>query len=41
MDPKTAQTVTTVLMLTLMLVGGYYVRSVPAWIGWLKYLSFM
>jgi hypothetical protein len=41
MDPKTAQTVTTVLMLTLMLVGGYYVRNVPVWISWLKYLSFM
>lgn len=29
MDPKTAQTVTTVIMLTLMLVGGFYVRDVP------------
>lgn len=27
-------------MLTFMLVSGYYVRGVPVWIGWLRYLSF-
>ena len=36
MDPKTAQTVTTVVMLTFLLVGGFYVRDVPAWIAWVK-----
>jgi hypothetical protein len=41
MNPKTAQTVSTVLMLTFMLVGGYYVRDIPAWIAWVKYLSFL
>ncbi|GFH19248.1 ABC transporter domain-containing protein, partial [Haematococcus lacustris] len=41
MVPKTAQTVTTVIMLSLMLVGGYYVRDVPVWIRWLRYLSFI
>lgn len=41
MDPKAAQTVTTVVMLTFMLVGGYYVRNVPVWIGWIKYISFV
>ena len=41
MDPKNAQTVTTVVMLTFLLVGGFYVRDVPAWIGWIKYISFV
>lgn len=41
MAPKTAQTVTTVVNLTMMLVGGFYVTNIPAWIGWLKYLSFI
>ncbi|KAJ9515633.1 hypothetical protein QJQ45_021738 [Haematococcus lacustris] len=41
MVPKTAQTVTTVIMLSLMLVGGYFVRDVPGWIGWLRFLSFV
>jgi len=31
MDPKQAQTVTTVVMLTFLLVGGFYVRDVPVW----------
>ncbi|MEW5311333.1 MAG: hypothetical protein WDW38_003059 [Sanguina aurantia] len=41
MDPKLAQTVTTVVMLTFLLIGGFYVRSIPVWIGWIKYLSFI
>ena len=41
MVPKTAQTVTAVIMLTMMLVGGFYVTNIPTWIGWLKYLSFI
>lgn len=28
-------------MLTFLLIGGYYVRQVPVWISWLKYLSFV
>jgi len=40
-NPKTSQTIATVSMLTLMLVGGFYVADVPVWIGWLKYLSFI
>ena len=28
-------------MLTLMLVGGFYVQNVPDALSWLKYLSFM
>ncbi|KAK9815539.1 hypothetical protein WJX72_005401 [[Myrmecia] bisecta] len=27
--------------LSMMLVGGFYVNDIPAWIGWLKYLSFI
>jgi hypothetical protein len=41
MEPKTAQTVTTVIMLAFLLVGGYYVRNIPVWISWIRYLSFL
>ena len=41
MVPKTAQTITAIIMLTMMLVGGFYVTTIPAWIAWLKYLSFV
>eukprot|EP00884_Botryococcus_braunii_P008026 jgi/Botrbrau1/17224/Bobra.0621s0002.1 len=41
MDAKTAQMVASILMLTLMLVGGFYVNNIPAWIAWMKYLSFI
>ncbi|KAG2493515.1 hypothetical protein HYH03_008330 [Edaphochlamys debaryana] len=32
---------TAVVMLTFLLVGGFYVRQVPVWIGWIKYISFV
>ncbi len=35
------QTVTTVLILAFLLVGGYYVRNIPVWIGWIRYISFI
>lgn len=35
------QTVTTVVILTFLLVGGYYVRNIPVWISWIRYLSFL
>jgi ABC-type Na+ transport system ATPase subunit NatA len=41
MVPKTAQTITAIIMLTMMLVGGFYVTTIPAWIAWLKYASFV
>ena len=41
MVPKTAQTITAIIMLTMMLVGGFYVTTIPVWIAWLKYLSFV
>ncbi len=36
---KNGQTVATVAVLSMMLVGGYFVRGIPVWIAWLKYLS--
>lgn len=41
-DAATVQIVAPVLLLTLMLTGGFYVnpRNVPSWMIWLKYLSF-
>ena len=36
---KTAQTMASILILTLMLSGGFYVAYVPPWISWVKYLS--
>eukprot|EP00884_Botryococcus_braunii_P016367 jgi/Botrbrau1/3413/Bobra.0337s0046.1 len=41
MNPKTAQTIASILVLTMVLVGGYFVRGIPSWISWLKYLSFI
>lgn len=38
---RTALSFTTVLVLSIMLVGGFYVRNIPVWIRWLKYLSFI
>lgn len=35
-----AQTMCTIIILTFMLVSGFWVRSVPSWMQWLKYLSF-
>jgi len=37
---KNCLAIATILMLGIMLVGGFYVRSIPVWISWLKYLSF-
>lgn len=41
MNPKTAQAVAAVIMLTFILTGGYFVLNIPVWIAWVKYLSFM
>lgn len=41
MVPKTAQTIASVVMLTFVLTAGYFVKTIPAWISWLKYLSFV
>ncbi|KAK9839571.1 hypothetical protein WJX84_010569, partial [Apatococcus fuscideae] len=39
MNPKTAQTIAAILMLAFVLTGGYFVRGIPDWISWIKYLS--
>lgn len=41
MQPKSAQTIAAVIMLTFMLVGGFYVQNIPSWISWIKWLGFM
>lgn len=41
MSAKSAQTIASVIMLSFMLVGGFYVQDIPSWISWLKWLSFM
>ena len=38
---RTALSFTTVLVLSIMLVGGFYVRNIPIWIRWARYLSFI
>lgn len=39
MEFKKAQTIASLLMLTMMLTGGYFIRKVPSWLSWLKYCS--
>eukprot|EP01097_Dermamoeba_algensis_P000321 TRINITY_DN1114_c0_g1_i2.p1 TRINITY_DN1114_c0_g1~~TRINITY_DN1114_c0_g1_i2.p1 ORF type:complete len:791 (-),score=199.94 TRINITY_DN1114_c0_g1_i2:246-2618(-) len=40
---KTVMTFTSVIVLSLMLVGGFYIKSynLPGWIAWLRYLSWI
>lgn len=39
MDQKAATTFGSVLMLSFLLAGGYYVQSVPPFIAWIRYIS--
>ncbi|XP_020208086.1 ABC transporter G family member 9 [Cajanus cajan] len=39
MDQKSATTLASVIVLTSVLVGGYYVQHVPKFMAWLKYFS--
>ncbi|KAK7405211.1 hypothetical protein VNO78_06410 [Psophocarpus tetragonolobus] len=39
LDQKSATTMASVVMLTFVLVGGYYVQHVPKFVAWLKYFS--
>ncbi|CAG9466390.1 unnamed protein product [Pedinophyceae sp. YPF-701] len=41
MKAKRAQTIATIVMLSSILVSGFYVTFMPAWIEWVQYLSFM
>merc|ERR1719331_2622492 len=38
---KRAQSVATVMMLTIMLTGGFFVREIPIWLSWISYLSYI
>ncbi|KAA8529226.1 hypothetical protein F0562_033975 [Nyssa sinensis] len=40
MDVKQATTLASVTMLVFLLAGGYYIQHIPAFIAWLKYISF-
>ncbi|KAG6540948.1 hypothetical protein Mapa_017669 [Marchantia paleacea] len=40
MDVKKATTLASVTMMTFQLAGGYFVTNTPAFIGWVKYISF-
>ncbi|GAB4849532.1 ABC transporter G member 9 [Ancistrocladus abbreviatus] len=39
MDQKSATVLGSVIMLTFLLAGGFYVQHVPSFIAWIKYLS--
>lgn len=39
MDQKSATTLGSVIMLSFLLAGGFYVQHVPGFIGWIKYVS--
>ncbi|WOL18064.1 ABC transporter G family member 9 [Canna indica] len=39
MDLKAATTLASVLMLSFMLAGGYFVQNIPPFIAWIKYIS--
>ncbi|THU44174.1 hypothetical protein C4D60_Mb02t04630 [Musa balbisiana] len=39
MDLKTATTLGSILMLSFMLAGGFYVQNIPPFIEWIKYIS--
>ncbi|KAK8954764.1 ABC transporter G family member 9 [Platanthera zijinensis] len=39
MDLKSATTLASVVMLTFMLAGGYFVQHVPVFVAWIKYVS--
>lgn len=40
MDSKQGATLASVTMLVFLLAGGYYIRHIPIFISWLKYVSF-
>ncbi|XP_051152388.1 ABC transporter G family member 22 isoform X2 [Andrographis paniculata] len=40
MDLKKATTLASVMVMTFMLAGGFFVKNVPVFISWLRYLSF-
>jgi len=40
MDVKQATTLASIVMLSFMLTGGFFVQNIPVWMSWLKYISF-
>lgn len=40
MEVKQATTLASIVMLSFMLTGGFFVQNIPVWMKWLKYLSF-
>merc|ERR1712124_238029 len=38
-DIKIGQAVATVVILFLMLLGGFFAQNLPVWLSWVKYLS--
>ncbi|KAL8614193.1 hypothetical protein ACOMHN_026410 [Nucella lapillus] len=41
MDFRKAMAVATIFMMSIMLLGGFYTRTIPFWLDWLRYLSFL
>ncbi|XP_038981126.1 ABC transporter G family member 9-like [Phoenix dactylifera] len=41
MDLKASTTLASVILLSFMLAGGYYVQHVPPFIAWIKYISYI
>merc|ERR1712176_1748703 len=38
-DIETAQAIATVVVLFLMLLGGFFARNIPVWLSWVGYIS--
>jgi len=41
LNMKRAQSAATVVMLTIMLAGGFFVRDIPVWMSWIQYVSYI
>ena len=41
MDLQKAMVVSVVMLLSFMLVGGFYVKNLPSWLQWFQYLSYI
>lgn len=41
MNPKSAQALASVVILCMVLTGGFFVVGLPSWIAWAKYVSYI
>ena len=41
MDLQKAMVMSVVMLLSFMLVGGFYVKRLPSWLQWFQYLSYI